>query len=955
MWDVGMLDGVAGSGRGNFPSLGCLIPVRFRENQALGMSPECHRNVFPNSERDSKGTTKTPRNEDPALGIPPRSILAEISLKIHLKMLDPPENAGFGAPESGAPNLPWAFFQGIQRGRSSSCSWDDVPVSFPLAPRPAGTHFQPGAFLARGFSEPKTPPQLPVVHPAFPGVVRELGPWDVRNSAQSEQGERSFSPKSILDSHGDVPAVFARPHQDTGHGGHGPERARHGPGSWWDPGQGQGRGHSRESRAGHRGLAGQDGPMGGPMAPQLVKMAPQLAKMSPPLAKMAPQLAKMAPCMAKRAPQLVQWPHNWPRCPHGWPRWPHGWSNGPTTGQDVPMAGQGVPMADQEGPTAGPGIPTLLGWIPWEFPPRKFPPREFPPHLEGSPRNSHPENSHPQDLIWEPTRASLGDFPPCAEAPTRSGNLSLCKSRLFPDPGQTTQSAQIREGSTDTIPNLFIKARGIPDWKEGHDPRRLRDLGVLQQHSGCPRGPDSAGGTPRMHPELPIPGMTSWVQDLTRPAGDPFPKTPRDHSWRDRARRDPAFKGRRSPEGLPEGLPEPPRDPTGVPEPRKGRGKAPGAAPEQGTGNVRPGWPREHAQGQGTPDTSPAHLSREGREAVNGNGIGRRQNRGLPPGCHSGVTGPGVSLARVCHRTGGVIILEVSLLWGCHHPGGVTILEVSPSWRCHHPGGVTVLEVSLPWRCHRPGGVTVREVSLSRRCHHPGDVTVPEVSPSWRCHWTGGVTIPEVSPSQGCHSPRGVTILEVSLDWGCHQPGGGCHHPRGVTTLGVLPAWRCHCPGGVTIPGMSQSRRCHHPRDSRRCHHPGDVTVLEVSPSQGCHSPGGVTIPGVSQSQGCHHPRDVTVPEVSPSQGCHHPRDVTVPEVSPSQGCHSPRGVTIPGVSPRGRAPGSTAINRSPAPDLGGEKGKNIAFPHSREARKRRDEGWRSCWMPGETGKTGKN
>lgn len=79
-WDVGMLEGMAGSGRGNFPSLGCVIPVWFRKNQwdglfwlrgvgmALGwlqdipgMSPECHWNVTPSSKRDSEGITKNPQ------------------------------------------------------------------------------------------------------------------------------------------------------------------------------------------------------------------------------------------------------------------------------------------------------------------------------------------------------------------------------------------------------------------------------------------------------------------------------------------------------------------------------------------------------------------------------------------------------------------------------------------------------------------------------------------------------------------------------------------------------------------------------------------------------------------------------------------------------------------------------------------------------------------------------
>lgn len=32
-WDVGRLEGLAGSGRGNFPSLRCVIPVWFKKNQ----------------------------------------------------------------------------------------------------------------------------------------------------------------------------------------------------------------------------------------------------------------------------------------------------------------------------------------------------------------------------------------------------------------------------------------------------------------------------------------------------------------------------------------------------------------------------------------------------------------------------------------------------------------------------------------------------------------------------------------------------------------------------------------------------------------------------------------------------------------------------------------------------------------------------------------------------------
>lgn len=80
--ECGNAGGVAGSGRGNFPSLGCVIPVWFRENQrgwtflAQGiwegsrMSLECQWNIIPNSKRNNKGITKPPRNEDLSLGTP---------------------------------------------------------------------------------------------------------------------------------------------------------------------------------------------------------------------------------------------------------------------------------------------------------------------------------------------------------------------------------------------------------------------------------------------------------------------------------------------------------------------------------------------------------------------------------------------------------------------------------------------------------------------------------------------------------------------------------------------------------------------------------------------------------------------------------------------------------------------------------------------------------------------
>lgn len=135
------------------------------------------------------------------------------------------------------------------------------------------------------------------------------------------------------------------------------------------------------------------------------------------------------------------------------------------------------------------------------------------------------------DSIWEPAGASLWDFPPGWNPPMPHRHRKTFPLGILTLPGQTPKSTRSWEGSTNTVPNLFVKARGtlqIPDF-QGLDPRSSRGLpsfrsgiGTLQQHSGWGQSPQSHGNNELgMSPEL------SPLQDLTRPAGVSCPALPK--------------------------------------------------------------------------------------------------------------------------------------------------------------------------------------------------------------------------------------------------------------------------------------------------------------------------------------------------------------------------------------------------------------------------------------------
>lgn len=170
------------------------------------------------------------------------------------------------------------------------------------------------------------------------------------------------------------------------------------------------------------------------------------------------------------------------------------------------------------------------------------------------------------DSIWEAAGASLWDFPPGWNPPMPHRHRKTFPLGILTLPGQTPKSTRSWEGSTNTVPNLFVKARGtlqIPDF-QGLDPRSSRGLPSFRSTRGGDRAPSPTGitswGCPQSCPHC----RTSPGQRVS--LAPPFPKMPRDRSRGDKPRRDPAVKARRSPEEHTCGdrsVPTQPGDPAG--------------------------------------------------------------------------------------------------------------------------------------------------------------------------------------------------------------------------------------------------------------------------------------------------------------------------------------------------------------------------------------------------------
>lgn len=126
-WDVGMLEGMAGSGRGNFPSPGCVSPVWFRKNQwdgtflvkgswnGIGMAPgypwDVTRMSLPAPRGMVRGSQKNPRNEKLALETPSPTNpsfsagnIPDFESLTHLKMLENPTSPELPNPTFPPPN-----------------------------------------------------------------------------------------------------------------------------------------------------------------------------------------------------------------------------------------------------------------------------------------------------------------------------------------------------------------------------------------------------------------------------------------------------------------------------------------------------------------------------------------------------------------------------------------------------------------------------------------------------------------------------------------------------------------------------------------------------------------------------------------------------------------------------------------------------------------------------------